>query len=552
MRLKPESPNEPFQPYMVLYQEGKRSAIPNDFRETDLAFFETILQHINDYRLKSRIADLLWLVKKPRNHQHALSAIDSYQQFPLDAENLLIDGKQAWNRAIALSRQVNNNDRIQNISHALFTTFNNADFSEKNYALWLSDILDNVKLDEAKSKLVAEKLESFAHKAKDNQDWPCAREYFIRSKKWLDHTNSKSNIISLTVEIAETYVSEAEKRTHGSSPSQFVAGHFYGKAIHAYREIPRNERGAFNVDDRISDLNKKMNVANNSAIIEMKPISTQPIDISDTAKSSRDSITGRNLPEVLIALANISQLAKVDKLREESIKSFHRYPLSNLFPTTYMTRDGRVIAKSSCANMDDIDSPETNEAIMDLMIRDQDIRINLTVKGQIVPALQVINAEHRITEEIMLSLCHYSSVIPQGREEFWAKGLFYGFEMNFIVSTHLLIPQLEHFVRMSMKQKNIKTTTLDSKGIETENGLSALLDNPDVEKAIEKNLLFEFKSLLTLPMGPNLRNEMAHGLMEVHSAMSIYACYLWWLCLHMVIKSIPWEVQKNACSDYTI
>ena len=40
MMLTPSSLNEPFQPFMEI--EGRRSAIPEDFSESDLAFFENI------------------------------------------------------------------------------------------------------------------------------------------------------------------------------------------------------------------------------------------------------------------------------------------------------------------------------------------------------------------------------------------------------------------------------------------------------------------------------------------------------------------------------
>ena len=66
-----------------------------------------------------------------------------------------------------------------------------------------------------------------------------------------------------------------------------------------------------------------------------------------------------------------------------------------------------------------------------------------------------------------------------------------------------------------------------------------MLDNPDIEKVMDKNLIFEFKALLSDAVGPNLRNEMAHGLLEADEARSVYAIYLWWLCLRLVINAIP-------------
>ena len=153
-----------------------------------------------------------------------------------------------------------------------------------------------------------------------------------------------------------------------------------------------------------------------------------------------------------------------------------------------------------------------------------------------MPALQIVNLEHRLTEEDLFRFCQESTAIPINREELWAKGLYFGFEHYFLSSTHLLAPQVEHFVRTQMKQSGLKTTTLDSKDIETENGLSALMDHPDINKVFDQNLAFELKALLADSLGSNLRNKVAHCLLEAGEAMSSYGVYFWWLCLRLVIN----------------
>ena len=189
MMLKPESLNEPIQPIMVI--DGKRSAIPKDFTNPALFFFEGILPEIEDYRLKARIVDMLWLVGQPRKVQYALSAIDSYIQFPLDVENLQRDGKDAWHRAImlALILKKGAGDRLQNIRDSIFSKFQAAEFSGAFNALWLSDLLEIANLEEGRSDDVTAKLSTFAQNAKDAQAWDCAREYFEGTIRWYKRIN---------------------------------------------------------------------------------------------------------------------------------------------------------------------------------------------------------------------------------------------------------------------------------------------------------------------------------------------------------------------------
>src|SRR5436305_564876 len=64
MMLKPASVNEPFQPIMVM--EGRRTALPEDFKEPDIDFLVEISEEVDDPWLRARLADISWLLKKPR------------------------------------------------------------------------------------------------------------------------------------------------------------------------------------------------------------------------------------------------------------------------------------------------------------------------------------------------------------------------------------------------------------------------------------------------------------------------------------------------------
>ena len=152
---------------------------------------------------------------------------------------------------------------------------------------------------------------------------------------------------------------------------------------------------------------------------------------------------------------------------------------------------------------------------------------DLTVRGKILPALDVLHKEHVITRTLLLSLCLQSPFIPHGREELTAKALWFGFEGDFGTAIHLLTPQLEHVIRICLKANGAHTTHLDQSGIETEKGLSSLLDTPEAEELFGEDHLFELKAVLTSTYGSNLRNEVAHGLLNDDSSCSIPTVYAW-------------------------
>lgn len=132
-------------------------------------------------------------------------------------------------------------------------------------------------------------------------------------------------------------------------------------------------------------------------------------------------------------------------------------------------------------------------------------------------------------------ICRNSSAVPTNRADIWAQGLYYGFDRDFLVSSHLLIPQIEHLARILLQQEKIPTTTIDEYGVESEKGINSLLQEPKIYELLGKDLTEELKFLLTEPMGLNHRNKICHGL--VGESPSDADIYIWWLCLKLTVNN---------------
>ena len=171
------------------------------------------------------------------------------------------------------------------------------------------------------------------------------------------------------------------------------------------------------------------------------------------------------------------------------------------------------------------------------MVRDYGILVSIVVQGDVWPALKTMLLEHRLREADFVGLARQSPIVPKGREGLFGKALFQGYERDFVSALHLLIPQIEHMVRFHLKQAGAKTTTLDKDGIENENGLSTLMDLPEAETVFGKDLAFELKTLFCDAFGPNLRNELAHGLIDEDACHSPFAIYAWWLGVRLVFNT---------------
>lgn len=534
MMLKPSSLNEPFAPYMVM--DGKRSALPEDFQSDDVALFTNIYSDISDSKLCARISDLVWLLANPKDPNSALSAIDNYIKVEITTDSWVRDGRECWDRAIQLCLllRTTSGKRCLEIEQSLVNKLKDAEKTDGYLALWLADLLAKHKLGGNDRVPISEKLESLAKLFDVEGDLHRARDFFDIASEWYRKSGNEEKSSEMIVHCAECWVRDAVARSASDSPSYMVAASFFENAIQKYRSVPKSQRNTHNVDERISQLRDKMNVAGERSLKEMGVFSSEPIDISELVNNARESVRGKPLEAAMFALANVYRGAQVNKIRQFSEENLSKYPFQAMLSATHLSRDGRVVAKQPGVDL----GGKSNEAtIWPQMVRHYVIEIGIVVQGDIWPALEVVRQEHRIKETDFLTIARHSPIVPNSRESLVAKALYSGYDNDFVTAIHILIPQLENLVRYHLKQVGVKTTNLDSSGIENEKGLSSLMDNEETKEIFGKDLAFEIKALFCDSFGPNLRNELAHGLIGDEDSQSIYSIYAWWLFLRIVFNT---------------
>ncbi len=548
MMLSPSSQNEPFKPYAVFHD--RRSVIPDDLTDADILFFAEIVDAVDDIWLKARLADLAWLKRRPRDVAFALTAIDAYRSIPLDTETWIRGGQECWERAVSLAQtlKAGAGDRLEQMEASIFTSFNAATRQDGFLGYWLADLLKTNGLGRLHRADVAQKLESLARQFDGEGDLHRAREYFSASADWYRRIPDEAKVAEMTASAAEGWVKEAIARVSSDNPSHMVAASFYENAIQTYRTIPRAERNAYRVDERIAELRAHLNESGEKALGEMRLISTPGVDITifQLIENARKSVSGKSATEALLAFANLHRGVKVDEMRESALEQMQRFVSYSLSSSTVMSRDGRVIAKRPAMSLVAEPSEDDEIAIRSEMIRDYDSLVSIVVQGDIWPALEVLLLEHRLREADFVGLARQSPIVPKDRASLFGKGLFAGYERDYVTALHLLVPQIEHMVRVHIKQAGAKTTNLDKDGIQNENGLSTLMDLPEVEEVFGKDLAFELKSLFCDPFGPNLRNELAHGLLDEEACHSPAAIYAWWLALRLVLNAWWSMAHKNT------
>ncbi|MCB4764245.1 MAG: DUF4209 domain-containing protein [Sulfurovum sp.] len=543
MMLKPESLSEPFTPMVVM--EGKRSSLPEDFSEEDIIFFESIVKECKNFKLQARIADILWLVKEKKNFEHLKIALNSYSRFSLTYDEILIGSREAFERAIRLSLATK--QPLEDFHTILLSNFNKTTVDNNFHCLWINNLLYISKIESSHYGSIITRLNTFAKIFLSKNNWRMAREYFQAIREWYKKLNEQEKINQYTIAIAETFANKAKS----SKGSQMAAGILFENAIQEYRLIPTQFREKLKINEKIDELYQKMSYANKLSLSEMSLIQTEGVDISEFVNKSIKAVQDKKLNDSIVILSNISTNPLFAKIKEEAESILRTYPLSSLFSSTHLSSDGRVVSKRSGLDFSDGESSSYLEALDTQISQQYNIHIELAAQAKIIPAFQQLIAEHRITKHYLGFLCSNSSIVPRNRVNMWVEGLYFGFEQNFLVSTHLLIPQIENLIRVLLKQIPVKTTILDDNGIEMEKGLSTLLKEKKLPEVVDENLISEFKILLSSQVGYNMRNNVAHGLSE-GSFNFTETIYLWWLCLKLVVNNstlINKKVENGGSND---
>ena len=539
MMLSSDSFNEPFKPFMAS-SDGRRSIIPDDLSETDVAFFAEIVETIDDPWLKARLADLVWLMQSPLDVKFALAAIDSYMTIPLNTETQVSGGDKCWQRAINLARMLRAGagNRLTEMEASIIKAFTLVTRQDGFLGYSLANLLQSNALGGDHSTAIATELESLAREFEGEGELHKTREYFQASAHWFKESGDDEKSTEMTVEVAENWVKEAIARLSSDQPSHMVAASFYQKAIQTYRTIPRSERATHRVDERIAELRKRLNESGKKSLDEMDATDIPGQDIGQIVENARNAVRGKVLEEALKAFVNLSR-TKVKNLRESATELLQNSPLQALVSEGVMSRDGRAIAKRPGMSLSttlsgDADTDGDGEIIYSKMIENYRILVDLVVRGCIWPAQEVLLLEHHLREADFVNLARQSPIVPIGRELLFGKALFAGYDRDFVTALHILVPQIEHMVRCHLKQAGVQTTNIDGNGIENENGLSSLMDLPQTEKIFGEDLSFEIRALFCDSFGPNLRNELAHGLLDDRAFYSANAIYAWWLGLKLV------------------
>lgn len=503
---------------------------PKTLTPDQITLIKSLADRITKPAARVRLCQYLWLASA--DHTYARQAVAAYLTLAeqhLDPEEW-IEPVAYFGRALRLAARLGRGTLFDEVTAAVDQVVRKLDGEDPLFLtteLMQALIDTRARVDPNIHALIAEKAARRAEDAaiSDTSKYHLARVRWLLAAEWHKVRRDSTAERNARAAFGETFIAEAELAAKATSPRYGMAAGLYGHGLQALRRL-QGQR------DRVSSLLARLKELQQLSLDELKPIGAVH-DFSECVAAARKRVSGRALPDALVALATVLPIPSVDQLRADVLESAKVFVSQRILPTVVVNAEGAPIAGYG---MLDPDAPDDHMRALESRMHEDLRRARICdVFGFIDPARDQLVQEHVITFQPFLELAAMSEFVPASRETIWARGLYAGMIGDFLTSAHVLVPQVEHSIRALLLRSGKVPVTWTKDSYEEAPDLNDVLRDPETEKILGKDLLFTFKSVFVNKIGGNFRNRLAHGLVETEEFFGDTSIYAWWLLLKCVV-----------------
>lgn len=540
--LNPDDWLHPFTP--AIQVGGRRSPLPSDLAEDDIALLGWVAPLVANPDLRARVADVAWTYGDRSQVALLDLAVDAYRAAPLLAEVWFGAGKDAWRRAFELARRrgEGGRDRTAQMCEALIQRVLACTAADAFFAPDCAALLrESCRPDDDVRRTIGAHLTTLAAEAADGHP-RLSRHLEREASAWLRSTDGPAALLAIE-RAARTYLREADRAVADDRDGVALAqGHLLEQAVAELRTLPRAYRVANGLEDLIAELRERLRDSRERALEQMVRVSSDPVDLSSAVSYARRAVSGHD--DRFTALAAFATLVPpmsaddVHRAAEEAVQG----SISHIFGRATFSGDGRKVAATAGSA-----GGTTDTAVDAEVVRHVTLHAEIAVHGLILPAQELLTLKHRYDRNYLTGLCNESFVVPQGHAALWGAGLTSGLAGDYGPAVAVLVPQIEQAVRTLLKRDGAHTLHVDdASGVESEKSLNALLDMPEAADVLGDGVVLELRALLVVQAGANLRNDIAHGLLDDGAAWGYHSVYVWWSCLRLAVVPV---MQMRAADE---
>jgi len=517
-----DNAHEPYTAAFIF--EDRRSAVPGDLTKADLDTVAAVRLKTKEPILSARLGDLLWV----RRRDHA-AANDAGRDFLIAGRALL--NKENWfqsvgffHRALQLGHWLGRKNQtwVDAEKATVEALQNELAETEPFYAAHFLGILIQIRAGDA--AMLADVAQHHAEKALAEKQPSRSRDYrHYEADLWRRDKNAANESIA-RIEAAKTYELEADQWVNGDKPSYFAASGLLIKGIEALRQAKGDPAEV----DRL----RKKAVQYQSQTKQEMQVHEHRFDISAGVEQAVKQVTVSDFREALRLLSFSVPLINPKKLREAVLNDASESVWASIVDTSLVDNSGRVTANLGNIPREGGTNQEAN--IENRMFRRAaDIDWPVRAEVFIEPARRQVWSQHLPTQRDFNFLVLDNPFVPPGHEGIFRRGLYHGLQGDFLLSSHLLTPQVENSIRYVLEQRGVDVSNLNSDLTQPVKLLGPLLDISETKRFFGEELHFEFRGLLIEKTGYSFRNDIAHGFLQEINCYGPGAQNLWWLVLRI-------------------
>lgn len=485
---------------LFLYEDGSRSFYIDDLSEEDFNLLKKINNNKLSNNVKAFIADLIWTQKK--DYEYSNIAINAYYElFKILKNN--IDSKfdiEIIRRALFIAAQIKNDDFSKSCCDQIYSFIISDALSHRDCfkRIYFIDIL--IQYDRDRLSDLIGILDKEIELSKDNL---YRAEHAYKSKLKCLKVLKQSESIKLTnIALANFFVNYADCLTKSSLDDILIAKKCYVDAIELYRNNGKAQEAIF--------IHEKVEQIDPLVVEQLQPLKVE-LNVTSIIEEIKNDIKDLSLEECIIYFLKVVDFPRKDSLKQRLKNELKLSPLTSMIPVEIVNKTGRLLCLLDpiiSVNLD-VDSFELDKHLAHKLLIETQI-YSLGIEYLISHIKQTFN----VSPEAFDFLVHDNLIVPENRESIFKYAIYLFFNDRRYEAMHILAPQVENLFRELAKNCGGAITTIDNHGISQVKLLKSIFETAELQECYNSDILFLFRALLIESACGNIRNDIAHGLLD--------------------------------------
>ncbi|HDS3884902.1 TPA: DUF4209 domain-containing protein [Staphylococcus aureus] len=329
----------------------------------------------------------------------------------------------------------------------------------------------------------------------------------------------------LKKEIRKSYELEAEYQQGRNNKSLLVKANFLEKAMEKYMEIGEREKSN-KMKILVKWTYEEYENSNEMNLIRI-PIEFPKEEIDKIIEGFISSDVQISLDKIAYSNDLIPKITVIEDLVDKLSKEF---PLQGLI-SKGLLNDGKKVVETTTE--EDNKTINFNSNYMH--------HLNINVELLLKAIFDKLISEFEISTEDFMQKFNKWELLDNKNVPFIEHGISRFLEKDYLSALHILVPQFESTVRRMFSKAGYSTTSIRKGNTQQEVTFNEFLLRDDVKSTLGNDVHKLIQIVMVEQSGLNLRNEIAHGLIEL-SNINYTKCIL---VIYLFLILTRYSIEKN-------